>query len=60
MNVNGFNKCCTSSAVDDDDDNGGGGGGGGYVVQAAVRRMEWQEWKEDQGTDCEDGDSDTD
>ena len=52
MTVKGFKKCCISSAVDGTDvmlwnDNEGDGN----VMS---------EWEEDEGIDCEDGDSDTD
>ena len=53
VTVKGFKKCCMSSAVDGTDDgmlwNGSEGDGN-------VR----SECEEDEGTDCEDGNSDTD
>jgi hypothetical protein len=53
VTVKGFKKCCISNAVDGTGDdilwNGGKEDGN-------VRR----ECEEDKGTDCEDGDSDTD
>jgi hypothetical protein len=51
--VKGFKKCCISSAVEGTDVNmlWDGSEGVGYGRS---------EWEEDEGTDCEDGDSDTD
>ena len=53
VNVKGFKKCCIFSAVDETDD--------GMLLNGSredgnVRSV----CEEDKGTDCEDGDSDTD
>jgi len=52
MTVKGFKKCCVSSAVDGTDDNMLWNGS---EEDGNVR----SECEEDEGTDCEDGDSDT-
>jgi hypothetical protein len=46
VTVTGFRKCCISNAVDESDDN--------------MLRIVRSECEEDEGTNCEDGDSDTD
>jgi len=53
VTVKGFKMCCMSSAVDETDDDmlWNGSEEDGNV---------WSECVEDEGTDCEDGDSDTD
>ena len=53
MNVKGFRKCCISSAVDENDDDKLWNDG---KEDGNVR----SECEEDEGTDREDGDSDTD
>jgi hypothetical protein len=53
VTVKGFGKCCTSSAVGGTDD---GMLWKGSEEDGNVR----SECEEDEGTDCEDGDSDTD
>ena len=53
VNVKGFKKCCISSAVDENDD---GMLLNGNEEDGNVRSV----CEEDEGTDCEDGDSDTD
>ena len=52
VNGKGFKKCCVFSALDETDDDmlWNGNEEDGDV---------WSECKEDEGTDCEDGDSDT-
>ena len=51
--VKGFKKCCISNAVDENNDYmlWNGGEEAGNIGS---------EWEEDEGTDCENGDSDTD
>jgi hypothetical protein len=51
--VKSFKKCCISSAVDETDDSvlWNGSGEGGHVRS---------DCEEDEGTDCDDGDNDTD
>jgi hypothetical protein len=51
--MNGIKKCCVSSAVDETDDDMLWNGG---EEDGSVR----SECAEDEGTNCEDGDSDTD
>jgi hypothetical protein len=53
LNVKGFKKCCVSSAMGGSDDNMLWNGS---KEDGNVR----SECEEDEGTDCEDGDSDTD
>jgi hypothetical protein len=50
--VKGFKKCCISNAVDENDDKLWNGREEDGNV--------WSEGKGGEGTDCEDGDSDTD
>jgi hypothetical protein len=52
VTVKGFKKCCISSAMDGTDDMMWNDGKEDEVVRS--------ECEEDEGTDCEDGDSDTD
>jgi hypothetical protein len=51
VTVKGFRKCCISSAVDETDMLWNG---------SEVDRNVRSECEEDEGTECEDGDSDTD
>ena len=51
--VKGFKKCCLSNVVDGTDDDMLWNGSAGDVHVRTER-------EEDEGTDCEDGDSDTD
>ena len=53
MIVKGFNKCCISNAMDETDDSTLWNGS---EEEGNVRN----EHKEDEDTDCEDGESDTD
>ena len=53
MTVKGFKKCCVSNAVGEPDNN----------MLWNGSEEDWNvrtECEEDEGTDCEDGDSDTD
>jgi hypothetical protein len=52
VTVKGFKKCCISNAVDGTDDMFWNGSEEDGDVRS--------ECEEDEGTDCEDGDSDTD
>jgi hypothetical protein len=52
MNVKGFKRCCISNAVDGTDDDTLWNGS---EEEGNVR----SECEDDEGTDCEDGDSDT-
>jgi hypothetical protein len=53
VTVKGFNKCCIANAMDETDDDMFWNGS---EENGNVR----SEREEDEGTDCEDGDSDTD
>jgi len=53
MIVKCFKKCCTCSAINETD-------GGMLSNGSEEERNVWSECEEDEGTDCEDGDSNTD
>jgi hypothetical protein len=48
--VKGFKKCCISNAVDGTDDD--------TLWNGSKDMNDGSEWEEDEGTDCEDGESD--
>jgi len=50
VNVKGFNKCCISNMVDETDD---------MLWNCSKNGNIRSECEEDEGTDCEDGDCDT-